>query len=132
MKCKPKHKMAVVLITVAAVAAIFAAQYFGLAATRSALRVGYIGSGGRSSWSASYVLLNGVMRHSVHPDGGSLHIETRTDGGALSIQVEDRDGGIVFEQSDVGTASYDIPVPEAVTVQVEGDWHRGSFRIGAP
>ncbi|MCI8916737.1 MAG: hypothetical protein HFF26_08755 [Oscillospiraceae bacterium] len=132
MKCKPKHKMAVVLITVAAVAAIFAAQYFGLATARSALRVGYIGSGGRSSWSASYVLLNGVMRRSVHPDGGSLHIETRTDGGALSIQVEDQDGGIVFEQSDVGTASYDIPVPGAVTVQVEGDWHRGSFRIGAP
>ena len=53
MKCKPKHKMAVVLITVAAVAAIFAAQYLGLAATRSALRVGYTDSGGRSSWSAS-------------------------------------------------------------------------------
>ncbi len=132
MKFKPKGKIAAAAVAAAAVAAILAAQWLGFAVTRSALRVGYVGGGGRDGWSGSYVLLHGVMRRTVHPQGGTLRIEARTDGGTLSIRVEDGNGGVVFERRDAGTGSYETPVSGAVTVRVEGDWHRGSFRIGAP
>lgn len=129
MKWKPKGKIAAVLIALAALAAVIAAQYLGFATTRSALRVGYVGSAGPDGWSAGYVLLDGAMRHRIHPEGDTLHIEARTDGGSLSVRVEDEEGGVLFEEEDLGGASYDVPVTGPVWVRLEGDRHKGGFRI---
>ena len=129
MKWKPKGKIAAVLIALAALAAVIAAQYLGFATTRSALRVGYVGSAGPDGWSAGYVLLDGAMEHRIHPDGDTLHMEARTDSGTLSVRVEDGEGVVVFEKRDMGSASYDVPVTGPVWVRLEGDRHKGGFRI---
>lgn len=131
MNWKPKGKIAAVLIAAAAVAAILAARHLGFATTRSALRVGYVGSAGRSGWSASYVLLDGAMEHRIHPDGDTLHMEARTDSGTLSVRVEDGEGVVVFEKRDMGSASYDVPVTGPVWVRLEADRHKGGFQIAA-
>ncbi len=131
MKRKAKGAIPAILIAAAAVAAILAARAMGFATTRSALRVGYIGGGGRDSWSGSYILLDGTMRRRVHPKGEALHIEVRTEGGALSVVVEDGDGGVLFQEEDAGTASYDVPVDGAVLIRLEAERHKGGFQISS-
>ena len=112
-------------ITAAGIAAIWA----GTVSTRSAVRIGYIGSETRSNWTGRYASLDGTMRKTIHPKGDQLHIEVETKSGTISMEVRDADGELLFDGDDMETGAFDVPVSGNVTVLIEADHHQGSFRI---
>ena len=62
MKVRPKSIKATIFIIAIAIIAMIAAKFFGFSSTRSATRIGYIGNEGPSSWSGSYIKLDGNAR----------------------------------------------------------------------
>ncbi len=108
---------------------IFLAKTLGFESTRSATRIGYVGNEGYSSWTGRYSFLDGTMKKSIHPKTDVLHIEVRTDAGIISIEIQDADGNIIFDEYDMGTASYDVPVSGKVVVRMIADSHKGSFSL---
>ena len=74
MKVKPKNAKSAILLIVIIVGAILAMRYFNIGAPRSALRVGYVGNEGWSSWTAKYTTLDGNMQRTLHPKDDVLHI----------------------------------------------------------
>ncbi len=129
MKIKPKTAKATGIVLVIVLAAVILAYCFGFSSTRSAVRIGYIGSEGWSSWSASYVKLHGTMKKVLHPDGDTLSISTETESGSISIEVKDKDGNRIFEEENIGTADFQIDVSGKVEVRIEADNHKGGFDI---
>lgn len=107
----------------------FLTSTLGIASTRSAIRIGYVGNEGYSSWSGRYSSLDGTMKKSIHPDTDMLHIEARTDAGTISIEIQDADGNVIFDEYDIGTASFDVAVSGKVVVRITADNHKGSFSI---
>ena len=112
-------------IAAAGIAAIWA----GTVSTRSAVRIGYVGSETRSNWTGRYASLDGTMRKTIHPQGDQLHIEVETKSGTISMEVRDADGELLFDGDDMETGAFDVPVSGKVTVLIEADHHQGSFRI---
>lgn len=110
------------------IAAVIASRS-GFASTRTATRVGYAGHNGWRSWSGSYILLDGTMQKSIHPKGDILHVEVKTETGTISIEIKDADGNVIFDESDIGTASFNVDVSGKVTVKIVADSHKGSFAI---
>lgn len=106
-------------------------RLFGLGSVRSGLRVGYISHESHTSWSASYVLLNGFELHTLRPKAPpeTLYLEVETVFGSISIEVTDSEGNVIFYAADMGTGVYTTEVPEKVTVRVTADHHKGSFNI---
>lgn len=101
----------------------------GFGSTRSAVRIGYVGSEGWSNWSGRYASLSGTMKKTIHPKEDVLHIEAKTNSGAISIEIWDADGNIVFDERDIGTASFDIDVSTKLVVKITAEKHSGSFLI---
>lgn len=132
MKYKPKNPKTIVLIFVTVIALIVAANFLGIGTMRSAIRIGYVGNDGWRNWSASYILLNGTMQHTIRPKTSPdiLHIEVETEEGTISIEIKDTDGNIIFDGNDIGTTSYEVEVPGKVTIKIVADNHKGSFSIG--
>lgn len=116
----------VILVTFGSV---FLKQTLGIGSAVSATRIGYVESGGYSSWSVKYISLNGSMRRSIHPKEDVLHIEVKTDSGSISIEMQDADGNVIFDEDDIGTASFDVEVSGKVVVWIMADSHKGSFSI---
>lgn len=101
----------------------------GIASARSATRIGYVGNEGRSGWSGRYSSLDGTMKKSIYPKTDVLHIEVKTDSGAISIEIQDTNGNVIFNKSDMGTGSFDVDVSGKVVVRITADKHQGSFSI---
>ncbi len=109
---------------------IYVTETLGIESTRSATRIGYVGTEGWSSWTGRYNSLDGTMKKSIHPKTDVLHIEVKTDSGTISIEIQDTDGNLIFDEFNIGTASFNVDVPEKVTVKIVADSHKGSFSIG--
>ena len=130
MKNVFKRYGTVMLLIGVAVIAIFVFQKLDFVAVRSGTRIGYIGNEGWSSWSGSYISLDGMMRKSIHPKGDVVHVEVKTEAGTISIEMKDTHGDVIFKQDNIETSSFDVKVSGKVTIRIEADHHRGSFDIG--
>lgn len=129
MRCRPKSKKANLVILVIGLIAILAAGVCGFASTRSAMRIGYVGSEGWSNWSGRYMMLDGTMQKSIHPDGDTLHVAVETKSGAISIEIRNADGTVIFEEENMETTSFDVQASGKVVVRITADNHKGSFQI---
>lgn len=128
---KPWISLIVTLLIIALIflGSICLSRAFDIGPMRSATRIGYVGTEGWSSWSGSYISLDGTMKKNIHPKSDVIHIEVKTDSGTISIEIRDTDGNIIFNESDIGTESFDVNVPGNVSVKIAAKSHRGSFSI---
>ena len=126
---KSLKSAAAIIIVVAAL--IAAANFFGIGTMRSATRIGYAEHGGRQSWSASYKMLDGKMKHTTRPKDSqkTLHIEIVTESGTLSIEITDEDGNVVFDENNAETSAFDVPVSGKAVVRIDAERHKGGFSI---
>lgn len=131
MRIKPKSvKGSILLILVIVVIGIVATYSTGIAHSRSALRVGYIGNNGWDNWSGHYELLDGKMQRTLHFDSSqNIALEVKTEGGTFSIEIKDKAGDVIFSQNDIGTISRSITVNGNIVVTISADKHKGSFAI---
>ena len=129
MKYKPKNTKTTIIIVIIAVIAAVIASWSGFASTRTATRVGYTGHEGWRSWSGNYISLDGTMQKSIHPKDDVLHVEVKTESGTISIEIKDTDGNVIFDESDIGTASFNVDVSGKVIVKIVAHSHKGSFSI---
>ena len=119
----------ILIVILISLGSVFLTQTLGIESTRSATRIGYVGNEGYSSWNGKYTSLNGTMKKSIHPKTDMLHIEVKTDAGVISIEIQDADGNVIFDEYDIGTASFDVAVPGKVVVRIIAESHKGSFLI---
>lgn len=131
MKYKSKSIKSTVLIIVIVVALIAAANFFGIGTMRSATRIGYVGTDGLRSWTASYSMLDGKLKHTIHPKDtqGTIHVEVVTESGSISIEMKDADGNVIFDEDNIATSSFDVNISGKVVIRIEADKHKGSFSI---
>ena len=129
MKLKPKNAKATGIVLAVVLVALILSYCFGFSSTRSAVRIGYMGNEGWSSWSARYVKLDGTMRKTLHPQGDTLSISVETESGSILIEVKDKDGNRIFEEENIGTDDFQIDVSGKVEVRIEADNHQGGFDI---
>lgn len=127
-KLKSKASILIILIIVAATVLI-AVKLGGFSSTRSAVRIGYFGSEGRSSWSGNYAMLDGIMQKTIYPRGDILNLSVKTESGTISIEIKNADGDILFQENQIGTQTFEIQVTGKVTVRIEAEKHKGSFDI---
>lgn len=119
----------ILIVILISLGSVFLTQTLGIESTRSATRIGYVGNEGYSSWNGKYTSLNGTMKKSIHPKTDMLHIEVKTDAGVISIEIQDADGNVIFDEYDIGTASFNVAVPGKVVVRVIAESHKGSFSV---
>lgn len=119
----------ILIVILISLGSVFLTQTLSIESTRSATRIGYVGNEGYSSWNGKYTSLNGTMKKSIHPKTDMLHIEVKTDAGVISIEIQDADGNVIFDEYDIGTASFDVAVPGKVVVRVIAESHKGSFSV---
>ena len=130
MSVKPKGKTGFIFLALAILIGVIVTYSSGVAHSRSATRIGYIGNNGWSNWSGTYELLDGKMRRTLHFDSPEyIKLETRTESGKLSVEIQDTAGNIVFSKIDIGTATYDVAVDGNIVITISADKHRGSFSI---
>ena len=131
MKYKSKSIKSTVLIIVIVVALIATANFFGIGTMRSATRIGYVGTDGLRSWTASYSMLDGKLKHTIHPKDtqGTIHVEVVTESGSISIEMKDADGNVIFDEDNIATSSFDVNISGKVVIRIEADKHKGSFSI---
>lgn len=131
MKYRPKTWKGTLLIVAAVVAAIAAARFFGIGTFRSAIRVGYTGSEGQDSWSASYILLDGWLERTLRLGDTpvTLHIRTETDSGSISVRITDPGGRLLFDENCMENASFDLEASGSVIVRITAENHTGGFEI---
>ncbi len=130
MKRKPATMKGKILLTAVILGIILLLGMFDIGSVRSGIRIGYVGKEGRSSWSGQYVSLDGFMKKTLYPKDDRLHIEVETDSGSLSIEIKDRFGKVIFDENDIGTQSFDVPVSGKISIRIDADKHQGGFRIG--
>lgn len=133
MKYKPKNLKSTVLIIVIVVALIAAANFLGIGTMRSATRIGYVGNDGLRNWTASYSMLDGKLKHTIHPKNtqGTIHVEVVTESGSISIEMKDADGNVIFDEDNIATSTFDVSISGKVVIRIEADKHKGSFSIEA-
>lgn len=137
MKQKTKEIKSVllrfILIVVFAVGCVVVFDYLGIGTMRSAVRIGYVGNDIGQNWSASYVILDGKMKHTIRleDEQKSLHVEVVTEDGSISIEMKDKDGNSIFNKDNIQTSSLDVAASEKVVVYIDADEHKGSFNIKA-
>lgn len=129
MRGWPKNKRTTVLLLVIVAVVAIAAGACGLTSTRSAMRIGYAGNEGRSSWSGHYVLLDGTMQKSVYVDGDALEVAVETKSGSISLEMKDAAGNVIFDEQNIGTMSFPVEASGKVVVRITADHHKGSFQI---
>lgn len=132
-KYKAKGLKSTMLIVVIVVVLIVASNLLGFGTMRSAARVGYFGNAGWRSWSASYTMLDGKLKHTIHlkDKQETLHVEVVTDAGSISIEIKDADGNVIFDKDNIATSTFDVNASGKVVVRIEADKHKGSFKIKA-
>ena len=133
MKRKPKALRSALMIAAAVAVWIITANFLGIGTMRSAIRIGYTGTDGWRSWSASYLTLDGKLKHTIRPKDTheALHVEIVTESGSISLEMKDKNGTVIFEQDAIATSTFDVKISGKVVVLIEADHHRGSFDIAA-
>lgn len=131
MRNKPKSLKFIIIFDVIVIAAIFLLSHSGIGTLRSGTMVGYVSSGGWSSWSARYTLLDGRLRHTIRPQTDMLYVDVKTESGTISIEMKDAEGNVIFSELDIGTSSFEVKVSGKVVIQIEADHHKGSFDISS-
>ena len=130
MKVKPRSAKGWILLFVGIVAIVAVILYMGTTHTRRALRVGYIGIEGWSSWSGNYQLLDGKMIRTLHfKNAQNIALNTETESGVLSVEIKDTNGNIIFSRSSIGNFSRTISVDGDIVVTLLANNHKGSFSI---
>lgn len=131
MKYKPKNWKQIVAIIVIVVVALYVTDYLGIGTNRTGSRIAYVSNNGWRDWTASYMLLNGTLDHTIHPKTTpeTYHIDVETEAGRISIIIEDEDENIIFSEYDIGTASFSLEVTGKFVVHITADNHKGSFSI---
>ncbi|MBP1542491.1 MAG: hypothetical protein J6A16_00225 [Oscillospiraceae bacterium] len=130
MSIRPKGKAGYIFLAIAIVIGIAVACYSGIAHSRSATRIGYIGNNGWDSWNGTYQLLDGNMKRTLHFNSNDhIILETATSGGSLSIKIQDTQGNTIFSKNNMETGSHDITVSGNVIITISADKHSGSFSI---
>ncbi len=129
VRIQPKGAKGVILVVVIIAAAVIVGMLTGFASTRTALKIGYVGNNGWSSWSGSYITLDGNMKKTIHPSGDTLDISVKTKSGKISIEIRDSGGNLIFDENDIGTKSFSVGVSGSVTAFIEAEDHKGSFSI---
>jgi len=125
----PKSRKEIIFVVLLIAAVLVGTNLLGLHSTRSATRLGYVGSELTRSWSGKYAMLNGTMAHTLSPKDPpkTLWAEIVTEDGSLSILIYDRDGNVLLNRENVGTESFKLPVNGKVRVELTADRHRGRF-----
>ncbi len=130
MSVKPKGIVGIIFLIACIAVGAAVALSSGMAHSRSATRIGYVGTGGRSSWSGSYISLDGKMRKTLHfSEYTDVTVETKTESGVLAIEFKDEQNNIVFSNNDMGTVLYTVGVEGDIIVTISADKHSGSFSI---
>ena len=130
MSVKPKGKIGIIFLIIAILVGIIVTYSTGIAHSRSAVRIGYLGNNGWDSWSGRYERLDGKMRRTLHFESNEeITIETTTASGILSIDIQDTAGNVIFSKNDMETASYSVTVSGKVVITITADDHSGSFKI---
>lgn len=124
---KAKDKKSIVIFVVAILAILILTHVFGIGTIRQATRVGFIQKPGWSDWSATYTFLDGYLQRTIRPENDTLLVEVETQSGTISIEIKDASGNIIFSESDITTSSFEVEVPDKITIRVEADNHKGSF-----
>ena len=127
-KIKKKTLAAIIAAASAAVALFFA--IIAISLSNSALRVGYAGMKNSSSWSGTYVKLDGEMSHSLTPKNDEIRISVVTESGEISIEIKDSKGNIIFDEENIGTREIALDTDGKIYIKIEADDHKGKFVIG--
>ena len=127
MRYKPKSLQSVIIFIVIVVVSVLLLSNLGIGTTKR----GYVGNAGRSSWSASYTLLDGRLQHTIHPETDTLHVAVETASGTLSMEMKDADGNILFSEGDLETSSFEVDVSGKVDITIKASRHKGSFAISS-
>ncbi len=91
--------------------------------------IAYVGSKTPTHWSGIYYSLDGTTRNTMRVKNGALTITTTTQSGVISITVQDKKGRIIFDEEDLGSATYQVEASGKVKVTIEAENHEGSFDI---
>ncbi len=102
----------------------------GLFGKESVIKVGYAGSHTWDSWTGTYSLLDGEMKHTIRTDTGKLHISVKTEKGEIDIEITDTLGNVIFDKDNIGNENFEIDANEKIHIKIEADKHTGSFVIG--
>lgn len=119
-----------VWIAAAVLLIVVLTRALGLGTSRSTVCVGFVEHGGRKSWSASYTLLDGKLRHTLHlGQEQTITLEVETQAGSISVEMQDAQGKQIFYKTQMDTLTIQIPAAGKIVVTVKGDDHKGSFCI---
>ncbi len=133
MRIKPKSVKGSILLILAIVIFVTVVTYStGIANSRSAWKIGYVGNNGWDTWSGHYTLLDGKMQRTLHFDNSNskdIALVVKTESGKMSVEIKDKTGNVLFSQSDIGTISRSISVNGNIVVTITADKHKGSFAI---
>lgn len=131
MKNKMKSFQGVLLIAFLIIVPFAVVNFFGIGTAYSGIRMGYASHDGWRDWSADYTMLDGKMKHTIHPKDtqNTFRVEVVTEEGSISIEMTDTDGSVIFDGDNLQTSSFDVDVPGKVVVRIEADKHKGGFRI---
>lgn len=130
MSIRPKGVAGIIAMIIFIAAGVIVAYSSGIAHSRSAAKIGYVGKNGRDNWSGNYQLLDGKMRRTLHFENTqSIMLQTTTKSGTLSIKIQNTTGNTIFAKSNLGTETHSIPVDGDVVVTISASKHTGSFAI---
>lgn len=133
MKYRPKNWKQAAIIVAIVLVALFFTNVLGIGTNRTGSRIGYMSNNGWHDWTASYMLLNGSLDHTIRPQTtpATYYIEVETESGDISIKIEDENESIIFSETNIGTEAFMIEVTGKIVVHVTADNHRGGFSITA-
>lgn len=133
VKYKPKTLKSAVVIGFVVVMLVTAANLLGIGTVSCSKRIGYVCKDGWRSWSARYTMLSGRLKHTIHlkDTQETVHVKVVTEDGSISIEMKDTDGNVIFEDHNMVTSDFDVPVSGKTVIRIEADHHKGSFHIEA-
>lgn len=116
-----------VLITVALVLVLRNTGF----STGSGFKVMWSERKNADSWSASYAYHDGVQQRSINAGGLPTTIEAEivTTSGTIGIIVTETNGDVIFEQYEIPSSTFSIPISGKAQVRIVSDGHKGSFSL---
>ena len=128
-KSRSTKKLILAVVIVAAL--IVTARFIGIGTSTGATRIGYVQKGGWRDWSASYTLLSGTLRHTLHPDASDdlLEIDVETQSGSIALEIKNKNGDLIFREENMETKKVSVKASEKISVVVHASGHKGSFHL---
>lgn len=96
--------------------------------SRSALRIGFVESGGWQQWNARYARLDGTLGRTLHPKEADYLLTVETKAGTVDITIV-ADEEVVYAGDDIPTGTWPLTLDGIVQITVTAEDHRGSFSI---